>query len=263
MIPNTLTPLDDILRHDAEYWSTIASAEARGGFVLHHSAELAARLDPNHAGTFRAPEGSAPVIVAEVVSRYRALGVTPAAYVDALATPRDLPDHLLAAGFADLTDSLYGATDLLVYVGPDRGQSSGAAVEVVQGDAMRAAWASITHEDAGGEQLALLTRLHLAETRDPRVTPFLASVGGAPASRCLLFSHGGIGRVECVRTLSAQRGRGLAAAVVRAAVRASIAAGNRLTYLYAEQGGDAQRLYERLGFRTVAAGVMRCFVLER
>ena len=262
MIADDLTPLNRILRHEADYWTTLAQAEARAGYVLFHNPDLALRLDPNHAAVFRAPAGTGAALVAEIIAYYRALGLPPAAYVDALATPPDLPEHLLAAGFHELGGSLFGPTDLLVYIGPDRERAQDAPVEIVATQEGRDAWASITHEDAEGERLALLTRLHLAEVADPRVTPFLARVDGRPAARCLLFSHGGLGRVECVRTLSQYRGRGLAAAVVRAAVRASLAAGDGLTYLYAEQGGAAQRLYQRLGFRTVAAGVMRSFALD-
>lgn len=262
MIADQLTPLDRLLRHEADYWTTVSATKPRDGFVLFENPALAPRLDPNHAGVFRAPEGTAPTIVAEVVAHYRALAITPAAYVDALATPHDLPEQLEAAGFHELGGTQFGATDLLVYIGPDRERAADAAVEIVQNDAGRAAWATVVEDDAEGERRSLLTRLHLAEVADARVTPFLARVEGRPAARALLFSHRGLGRVECVRTLLPYRGRGLAAAVVRSAVGASLAAGNHLTYLYAEQGGAAQRLYKRLGFRTVAASVMRFFALD-
>jgi ribosomal protein S18 acetylase RimI-like enzyme len=261
MIADWRTPLERLLRHEAAYWTSVSRAEERGGYTLFHNRGLAPRLDPNHAGVFRARAGSAPAIVAEIVAFYRDLGVTPAAYVDALATPHDLPAELLRAGFRELGGAQFGATDLLVYLGPDRERSAEPPVERVVTAAQRAAWAEVIEEDAEGEQRELLTRLCLAETADPRVTAFLARVDGRPAGRALLFSDGGLGRVEAVRTLEPYRGRGIAAACVRAAVAASLASG-ALTYLYAEQGGAAQRLYERLGFRTVARDVMRFFTYE-
>ncbi len=42
----------------------------------------------------------------------------------------------------------------------------------------------------------------------------------------------------------------------------SLRRGNALMYLYAEHGAEAQRLYERLGFRTMARNVMRSFRKE-
>jgi ribosomal protein S18 acetylase RimI-like enzyme len=220
-------------------------------------------MDANHAGVFRAPAGSAEAIVAEVTSFYRAVGAPPAAYVDALATPADLPEALLRAGFNELSvDIGYGKTDLMVYVGPDRERPSSLPVERADTQEGRVAWAAVAREDVTAEQQALLDRLHLAALDDLRVTGYLARADGQPAGRCLLFADDGLGRVESVRTLEAYQRRGAAGAAVRAAVAASLAAGNALTYLYAEQGGAAQRLYERLGFRTVARDVMRCFYLD-
>ena len=40
----------------------------------------------------------------------------------------------------------------------------------------------------------------------------------------------------------------------------SLARGNGLTYVYAEPDGAAQRLYDRLGFRTVARDAIRGFI---
>ena len=87
------------------------------------------------------------------------------------------------------------------------------------------------------------------------MTAYLARVDGIPASRAELFSSAGLGRVEAVRTLAAHRGRGLGSAVVRQAVRDSLGR-DTLTYIYAEPGGSAQRLYHRLGFRTVATNLI-------
>ena len=110
------------------------------------------------------------------------------------------------------------------------------------------------------EERQLLHRLYTTEISDPRMTAYLARVGGHPASRCELLSSKGLGRVEAVRTLAAYRRHGLAAAVVRQAVQDSLARGNEITYIYAEPSGQAQRLYERLGFRTVASKVIRGFI---
>src|SRR5688500_4444437 len=106
------TPLGRILAHDAAYWTTISTVEQRDGWNLYHNAEFRPRVDPNHAGDFRAPEGSGEAIVREIVEFYRQRGLVPVAYLDALATPRDLPEHLLRAGFVEWSGA---SGDLLIY----------------------------------------------------------------------------------------------------------------------------------------------------
>jgi GNAT superfamily N-acetyltransferase len=82
---------------------------------------------------------------------------------------------------------------------------------------------------------------------------FLARVEGVPAGYSSLLSLDGVGYLDGVVTMPAFRRRGVASATVAAAVRWSLAHGDELVHLLAEPGGEPQRLYERLGFRTRAA----------
>ena len=132
-----------------------------------------------------------------------------------------------------------------------RGAPAPFAIETVQTARQRDAWASVVPEEADAAERRLLRRLYRPQIADERVTAYLARVDGLPVSRAELFSSAGLGRVEAVRTGAAHRGRGLAVAVVRQAVRDALDRPN-LTYLYAAPGSNAQRLYHRLGFRTVA-----------
>lgn len=77
---------------------------------------------------------------------------------------------------------------------------------------------------------------------------FAAFEDGRAVAFCRLLSNGEVGQVEDVATLPAHRGRGLARAVVSAAVQASRAAGHRLTFLTADADDWPQALYRRLGF---------------
>jgi ribosomal protein S18 acetylase RimI-like enzyme len=67
-------------------------------------------------------------------------------------------------------------------------------------------------------------------------------------SFCSLFQRDGIGEVDEVTTLDQYRRRGLATAVVSAAVRASLADGDGLTFLVADEGDWPKDWYARLGF---------------
>jgi ribosomal protein S18 acetylase RimI-like enzyme len=81
---------------------------------------------------------------------------------------------------------------------------------------------------------------------------FGANIDGKLAGFVTLISLAGVGYVDNVVTLPAYRRRGVASAGVAAAVWASMASGDAATHLLTEEGSDAQRLYERLGFEQAA-----------
>ncbi|RIK42552.1 MAG: hypothetical protein DCC55_08585 [Chloroflexi bacterium] len=253
------SPLARILAHESAYWCCIAQSEQRDGWRAFLNPPLIPRIDPNHAGEFRGRAGEGRRIAAEVIDYYHSLGATPAAYVDCLTTPDDLIPSLLAAGFEEWS----GATsDLMVHIGPDEARGAEVAVQLVATGADRAAWASIIEETEETQRRELLAALYTLEISDPRIRAYLVRVEGEPACRCELFSADGLGRVEAVRTAERYQRRGLAAAAIRRAIADSYELGNDLTYIYAEPGGDAQRLYQRLGFRTAAERAVRSFVWQ-
>lgn len=78
---------------------------------------------------------------------------------------------------------------------------------------------------------------------------FAALVDGRVVSSCELRCEGGTAQVETVETLEEFRGRGLARAVVSAALDAGRHAG--FIFLVADANDWPQRFYQRLGFDTV------------
>jgi len=80
---------------------------------------------------------------------------------------------------------------------------------------------------------------------------FVAPAGDEFSSACRLLSRDRIGQVEDVGTLQEARSQGLARAVTLAASRASLAAGNELTYLAALANDWPRLFYARLGFEEV------------
>lgn len=85
----------------------------------------------------------------------------------------------------------------------------------------------------------------------PEVRLYLARIEGEPAGTALLYSHEGMGYVDLVGTLPSYRGRGIASNLVARIVTDSQTIGNRWTALEVGTDGPAQRIYERLGFRSV------------
>lgn len=84
----------------------------------------------------------------------------------------------------------------------------------------------------------------------PEVRRYLARVDGVPAGAILVYSQFGMGYVDFVGTLPEHRRKGVASALLTRTVADSQALGNRWTTLETTAGSDAERLYERQGFRT-------------
>jgi ribosomal protein S18 acetylase RimI-like enzyme len=80
---------------------------------------------------------------------------------------------------------------------------------------------------------------------------FAAIVGDEPVSWADLYLADGVAQVEDVATLEAHRNRGLASAVVAAAVRAAEEEGPELIFLVADEDDWPKELYVRLGFDAI------------
>ena len=69
---------------------------------------------------------------------------------------------------------------------------------------------------------------------------------------CCLFQREGIGQIDEVTTVLRHRRQGLGDAVVRTAVSASLAAGDSLCFLVADEADWPREWYSRLGFSVIA-----------
>ena len=90
---------------------------------------------------------------------------------------------------------------------------------------------------------------------------FGARVDGEIASYCELFSDGETAQIESVMTLEPFRGRGLASAVVTAALQDAQADRHSLVFLCADDDDWPKELYAKLGFGV--SGRVWSFLLDR
>ena len=199
MLPAPATLLGKIFGHETLYWSRISTVALRDGWTAFSNPRLIPRIDPNHAGEFRATAGQGAAIVRDIIEFYGAVGAVPAAYVDLLGTPDDLITELERANFQEWAGA---RADLMLYLGPDTARPSTVPVEVVATDAARADWASIADDEDNRDPTSrtILQELYIRQISDGRMTAYLTRVEGRPAGRCELFSSQGLGRVEAVRT---------------------------------------------------------------
>jgi len=86
---------------------------------------------------------------------------------------------------------------------------------------------------------------------------FGARIDGRIVSYCDLYSDGETAQVEDVATLEEYRNRGLARAVVRAAVDTALGEDHNFVFIVADEDDWPKALYARLGFDSV--GTLRAF----
>ena len=80
---------------------------------------------------------------------------------------------------------------------------------------------------------------------------YAAFTEGEVGSYCALFQEHGIGQIDEVTTVPRFQRRGLGTAAVEAALRASLADGDDLTFLVADQADWPHEWYARLGFEPI------------
>jgi len=174
------------------------------------------------------------------------------------ATPDDLVDRLIEAGYHLEDDEVGMAADLEHLVG-DLPRPDGLAIEDIErpdgalDDEALEAWLEVNRRTLVWPAEKLERRRHLYRADDRRPRPwrhYVAWLGGEPvaASRVLL-SHG-VAMVHGVCTVPEARRRGIGAAVTEAALVAASALGYRVGVLQASSMGQGP--YRRLGFRFVA-----------
>ena len=157
-----------------------------------------------------------------------------------------LAEGLTAAGW-----SAERIVVMLLRPGADQRGEAPAAVREVEFAAVRGLM-----EQWYGESMSAAEARDLADadadTARTGARYFLCERDGEPAACCMLLaSDDSVGQVEEVYTAKPHRGAGLASAVVRAAIAAAQERGDDLIMIMADADDWPQRLYERLGFRTV------------
>lgn len=105
-----------------------------------------------------------------------------------------------------------------------------------------------TRDNEARHQIVLFTEL-MASVVPSRL--FAAWTDSEMGAFCALFQDDGLGQIDEVTTIDQYRRRGLGTAVVEAALQASLADRDDLTFLVADEGDWPKDWYGRLGFEPI------------
>ncbi len=212
-----------------------------GSPLAYHNAVVRADLAP----------GAADAAVAASIEALRARGLPGSWHVGPSMRPLDLGARLVARGFCEAGDEPGMALELAAPPARAAAAPRGLIVERVVDGRGIGLWGHILSAgfDGADEGAAWLvaTFRRLGSGGGSPWRHFVGHVDGLPAATASLFVHGGVAGVYFVFTSPRQRGRGVAAALTRAALDEARALGSRLAVLHSSEMGYG--VYRRLGFR--------------
>jgi ribosomal protein S18 acetylase RimI-like enzyme len=236
-----------IWQHDAEYFGTMSQLTTCDGYVLYTNPGLAGRYDPNHVGLLRFGNDETVSQIERIIAHFDGLQLDSVIYLDRMHRPDTLHDALHAAGFRPKLE--WGQYDLMAVCGAVQPAPAPCVLTHPSSLPEFRTWASLDGVDAFSDA-DTMKALRITECSSPAVIPTILWCDDAPAGRCLAYIYDGIGRIEGVYVDPLFRRRGLARAMV-AAVAADIVAAGAIPYLFAEHSGNAQRMYQAIGFETL------------
>jgi GNAT superfamily N-acetyltransferase len=250
--------LERLIAHEAEYFTMVAQLTHEPFAWFLDSSDLPEYHDANHALRLRDDGRGAEEVARAVISHYRRRGLPVVADLDPVAESQGIGRALRRYGVTPTASDLV----LMRYdVEEPPARSERVDVRIVPnetGAGEAAEWIETAASDDRDPEYAYLWHAALEwEARSPRCRLMLGYLDGKPAGACEIFSMDGWARIENVATRLEFRRHGVATAVVSAALAEAFRENNRVIYLFAESGGDAERIYHRLGFVRWAANLLR------
>ncbi len=202
--------------------------------------------DANHAYVNRPPD-EPDKIISEVVSFYRASGITPRFYLGNIESLTSFIGTLKESGFQieQFSQPIQLWNQQLT---PVPSNEHIAIERVTERNYDEALAVECQIEEFGGK--AVREKAFETEFNDPRYRHYVLKYDGVPCSSAGLFVHGSQGRVESVATIRAYRGKGLIGALLEYIQQEAQVM--ELEKLWVHPiNGRVENVYARSGFETV------------
>lgn len=136
---------------------------------------------------------------------------------------------------------------------PDQRPATGSATRIDLNQMRRARELSLRQEPEKKSESEIRQLVDCARLMEESIGArfYGARAGDEIASTCELYSDGATAQIEAVITLEQHRNKGLARAVVMAALDDAVAEGHDLVFLVADDDDWPQELYRKLGFEAI------------
>lgn len=241
---------------DRDLWARVLKADEASHLLVLEREDWAgaavftnpAEGDRNLAVIGQATTEAADDLLEALVRHFRAAGVTPRVRVTPLSTPADWPERLARRGFAPVREE-----DEVFMIRKPAGNlplTVGVTVKRVPLEATEEDFARVQHAGWGGDEAGYDHALDL--TRRGVVAGafryFLAYLNGEAAGAATAHLEDGVAGVYGVTTLPAFRRCGVATSIVAYIAGLAWQEGCGTVFLSAEPGGEATRIYGKLGF---------------
>jgi len=222
---------------------------AQGYVEIHDLGGVSAKISDaplaelNCLESFDTTDGKIEGLLDVGFSLLRAFDRDPAAYLTPLDRPKSLVRRLKARGLREVSRAL-----TMIMPAERALPETDGTVEVRRAAPEDAQTFSTIH--AGNERWVKRASLHAFQqhARDPSNAFYLGYLDGQPCGTTHLLIDGVCAGIYAVMTVRAQRGRGVATALIARAVEDARAAGCEVVFLRTNVTNEARRLFERLGF---------------
>ncbi len=202
----------------------------------------------NHATRVMATESETNDLITEVTRYYQAIKIRPSFMLYQTTRPTTFADTLLKAEF-DLIDE----ENAMIYEGKTGNVRLNPDVKINTIDTGQIdVWTKILVKGYGLPEafLSVIQDMFTKVARDHGSKFYLACLQDKPAGSLLFYSHDDIGTIYTVATTPEHTKKGVATALVNKSTTDSLKTHNKMLYLLAGKGTDAEKLYQTLGFET-------------
>lgn len=248
--------LEQLNAHEAHYFTFAGEITQTPYAWFLRGDSLRDYRDANHALHLRDDGRGAETVAISVIEYYQALGRRVVADVDAVAEQQGIGVELRKRGIIPVAGTMLlmeHPVQTALEVNPQ-----GVQVELLaKSDPRLETWVRLYAEDSEPEELAMWEGVGRREALAEFTHLYLGTYEGEAVGICTLASMLGWGRIDSVYTQPHARRKGIASAMVAQAVNDSLRFGNSYTYLYTEQGGAGEQVYQHLGFQAVARNPLR------
>lgn len=242
----------------ANYAATARVAQVTPGLhvalrpdVIFTHSEVFPTPDVNHACLLRAAPETADALIAEVVDYFRSRQTPPTVFVSPACTPFDLPDRLMAVGFAPQpTSEAWMVLADLPHADVPTVSPHVVVRQIDPNEALMAAQVFMTAFEMPEDFAPLMAQLIEPSIGLPGIFHYLACVDGKPSGTCTLMCYETWGILGSAGVIPSLRGTRVATSLAAMAVQDALTQGVQTLMLQTAAGTLLERFLRIHGFRT-------------